>query len=58
MHRIKIHHRVTKKLKKLLLKGYQKISKAVYQLAKTGQSPQMKKLNGQHFGSYRLRIGN
>jgi len=58
MYQSKIHRQVVKKLQKLSPKEYQRISKALHQLAKTGKSPKMKKLTGKHQGSYRLRIGD
>lgn len=58
MYQIRIHRRVTKKLQKLPPREYRKVSKSLHQLAKTGQSPKMKKLSGKHQGSYRLRIGD
>lgn len=58
MYRIKIQRQVAKKLQKLSPKEYQRISKILHQLAKTGKSSQIKKLSGKHKGSFRLRIGD
>lgn len=58
MYRLKVHRRVAKKLEKLPPKEYQRISKALRWLIKTGRSSQMKKLSGKYQGSYRLRVGN
>lgn len=58
MYQLKVHHQVAKKLHKLSPKEYLKISKSLHRLAKTGKSPQMKKLSGKYQGSYRLRIGD
>lgn len=58
MYKLKLHRQVAKKLQKLPFREYQKISKKLHQLAKTGQISQVKKLSGKHKGSYRLRIGD
>lgn len=58
MYQLKIHRRVAKKLQKLPPREYQRISKTLHKLVKTGQAPQVKKLSGKHQGSYRLRIGD
>lgn len=58
MYQLKIHRQVAKKFEKLPPKEYQKVSKILHQLAKTGKTAQTKKLGGKHQGSYRLRIGD
>ena len=58
MYKLKLHRRVTERLKKLPPKEYKRVSKVFQQLTKTGKSSQIKKLSGKHQGSYRLRIGN